>query len=73
MLQEMLGTNKRVRSVADRTRPEMSEVFQLVSSPQRAAEFMQWRPTVTLSEGLRRVIEFVKQHPERYRPFAYAT
>jgi NAD dependent epimerase/dehydratase len=72
MLQEILGIYKPVCSTDDRVRPEKSEVLQLISNPAQAVNLLQWHPAVSLEEGLRRVADFVKCHPECYRASVYA-
>jgi NAD dependent epimerase/dehydratase len=51
----------------ERMRPEQSEVRKLVSDNALARELMGWRPKVTLDEGLRQTIDFVKEHREMFR------
>ncbi|HEY8239170.1 MAG TPA: GDP-mannose 4,6-dehydratase [Candidatus Limnocylindrales bacterium] len=58
---------------AVRVRPEGSEVFELVADAHRAAELTGWRPEVSLRDGLRQAIEFVRNHPDAYDPDRYAT
>ncbi len=50
-----------VVSEAQRMRPRTSEVWQLVSNPQKAREILNWTPQVSLEEGLKRTIQWVKQ------------
>ena len=54
-----------------RVRPEKSEVMRLVASNEKAKELLGWSPQVSLDEGLARTIEFVKAHPDLYRPEEY--
>jgi NAD dependent epimerase/dehydratase len=54
-----------------RLRPEKSEVERLLSDNRRAVERLDWQPRINLTEGLRRTIEWVKAHPDRYRPEQY--
>jgi NAD dependent epimerase/dehydratase len=72
MLQGIVGTNKPVRLADERKRPEKSEVLRLISNPARANEWLGWRPGTQLETGLRRVVEFVQNRPERYRPNVYS-
>jgi NAD dependent epimerase/dehydratase len=55
----------------ERMRPEQSEVRKLVSDNALARELMGWRPKVTLDEGLRQTIDFVKEHREMFRNDGY--
>jgi len=67
----LVRPSARVVSVPERTRPENSEVMNLLSLNDRARDLLGWSPTVSLSEGLRRTIEFVRAHPEMYPTTAY--
>jgi NAD dependent epimerase/dehydratase len=51
----------------ERLRPATSEVMKLVSDNTRARDRMGWSPTVSLDEGLRRTIEFIRKHPLSYQ------
>ena len=51
---------------AQRVRPEGSEVERLLADNTLARELLGWKPMVTLEDGLRRTIEWVKQHREGY-------
>jgi NAD dependent epimerase/dehydratase len=55
----------------ERMRPEQSEVRKLVSDNALARELMGWRPKVTLDDGLRQTIDFVKEHREMFRNDGY--
>lgn len=72
MIQEILGIRKPLKITKSRMRPENSEVFELISNPMRASDLLQWRANITLEQGLRNVIDFVYQNPNRYRPHSYA-
>ena len=54
-----------------RVRPEGSEVERLLADNRLARELLGWEPRVNLEEGLQRTIEWIQQHPERFRPNAY--
>jgi dTDP-glucose 4,6-dehydratase len=54
-----------------RMRPEQSEVRKLVSDNALAREVMNWTPKVTLDEGLRQTIDFVRDHREMFRNDGY--
>lgn len=56
-----------------RMRPANSEVFELVADASKAHERCGWRPQISLSEGLARVIEYVRANLERYDIDWYAT
>lgn len=50
-----------------RVRPAASEVERLFCDNTLAAQRMGWRPTVSLEEGLRRTVEWIEGHQQRYR------
>ena len=63
----------RIEGEDARVRPEGSEVERLLADNRLAHELLGWQPRVTLEEGLHRTIEWIRQHPERYRPGVYIT
>lgn len=54
-----------------RLRPESSEVFRLHGDNRLARELLGWQPQVDLDEGLRRTIEWIARHIDRYDPLHY--
>jgi NAD dependent epimerase/dehydratase len=54
-----------------RLRPSKSEVMRLHADTQRARELLDWEPRVTLDEGIRRTIDWIKANLARYRPDVY--
>lgn len=71
-IQALVGKDSKIIADAERYRPEASEVWHLESDNRRARELLGWQPQVSLEEGLKRTIEFVQTHPERYRAGEYA-
>jgi dTDP-glucose 4,6-dehydratase len=49
-----------------RLRPEKSEVMRLWSDNRKAKQVLGWEPQVPLEEGLRRTIEWIREHLDRY-------
>jgi NAD dependent epimerase/dehydratase len=68
---ELMEVDKPVVQDAERLRPALSEVMKLVSDNTRARDTMGWSPTVSLDDGLRRTIEFVRKHPLFYQTDRY--
>lgn len=54
-----------------RIRPDKSEVMQLICDNSLAADLLDWRPEISLDEGLEQTIRFVHDHPDLYRPEVY--
>lgn len=54
-----------------RIRPGKSEVMALISDNSKAKAGLGWEPRVSLEEGLLRTIDFVRAHPELFRPNEY--
>ena len=70
-LMEIVGRTVPIETEHGRVRPEGSEVMRLVGSAQAACEQLGWHPSVSLEEGLARVVDFLSQHPEHLRPGKY--
>jgi dTDP-glucose 4,6-dehydratase len=67
-----LGRSLRVNAETGRERPVASEVFELVACAEKAAGKLNWRPAVTLEEGIKRTIQWIDRHRDLYRPKAYS-
>lgn len=70
--QTLAGVDRRVTVESARVRPGTSEVMQLVCDATRAHTELGWRPKMTLDDGLRLTIEWIRAYSERYRPGEYA-
>jgi nucleoside-diphosphate-sugar epimerase len=55
----------------ERVRPLHSEVMMLICNNTRAAEILDWRPCVSLEEGLDLTIEWMREHIASYKPWMY--
>jgi NAD dependent epimerase/dehydratase len=67
----LMEVDKPVIQEDERLRPPLSEVMKLVSDNAHARDVMGWSPTVSLDDGLRRTIEFVRTHPTFYQTERY--
>jgi nucleoside-diphosphate-sugar epimerase len=67
----LIGVNKPIVQEEQRMRPALSEVLKLVSDNALAFEKMGWSPQVTLDDGLRQTIEFVKANRNLFRTDGY--
>lgn len=68
----IVGTEIEIRREAARVRPDASEVERLLADTTLARELLHWQPAISLDEGLRRTVEWMREHEERYRAGAYA-
>jgi NAD dependent epimerase/dehydratase len=67
----IVGKRLKIVTEPQRLRPEKSEVLKLHAANQKAKELMGWSPQVSLDEGLRLTIEWIKNHPELFKPDQY--
>jgi dTDP-glucose 4,6-dehydratase len=67
----LMNSKASIAQDQQRMRPERSEVLKLVSDNTLAREAMNWTPRVTLDEGLRHTIEFVRDHRDLFRTDGY--
>ncbi len=65
--------NSDVETVTEsaRVRPRGSEVDRLVCDASKAKRLAGWEPTISLREGLRRSIEWMRSHMSQYKPDQY--
>jgi dTDP-glucose 4,6-dehydratase len=70
-IMEQAGRTLEVRSAAERLRPPKSEVLRLIAQSLRAKERLGWEPEVSLAEGLKETIEWMRSHMDRYRREQY--
>lgn len=63
---EAAGSTATATNVAERERPEKSEVGLLLCDPSKAGRLLGWAPRVPLTEGLRRTAEYLRQNLHRY-------
>jgi NAD dependent epimerase/dehydratase len=68
---DLVGHPLEIDHDVTRVRPANSEVTRLLSSPLRAREAMGWMPRVEIREGLRRTMEDIGEHADRYRTAEY--
>lgn len=67
----LTGREVPVVTDAERVRPETSEVLRLRSDNRLARDLIGWAPQVSLDEGLRLTIEWVRAHLDRFDPDRY--
>jgi NAD dependent epimerase/dehydratase len=64
---EVVGSDAKIVSVAERTRPENSEVDLLLCDASRAHELLGWAPQISLDDGLRHTADYLRSHLKRYK------
>ncbi|HEX5836386.1 MAG TPA: GDP-mannose 4,6-dehydratase, partial [Anaerolineales bacterium] len=67
----IVGRPVEIEADPERMRPEASEVMRLLSNNSLAALRLDWRPRVSLNDGLAETIEWVRGHLEMYRVGEY--
>jgi NAD dependent epimerase/dehydratase len=65
------GQRAHIVSKAERERPPVSEVRQLLSSPAAAKKLLGWAPTVSLEDGVRLTADWVKRNLASFDVGAY--
>ncbi len=69
---EITGAELVVEDDEQRMRPAKSEVSRLLSDSSKAERLAGWRAEVSLDDGLRRTVEWIREHIDLYRPKEYA-
>jgi dTDP-glucose 4,6-dehydratase len=72
MIISLTGSAATIESEAVRLRPEKSEVERLLAENKLAREILGWEPAVSLEDGLKETIEWLRGNLHRYRPDSYA-
>ena len=67
----LMGVSLPLKSTEERVRPAASEVRALICDNTKARRTCGWEPQWSLEQGLRETIDFVKKHPELYKPDNY--
>lgn len=68
---DLIGRPVTIERDEGRERPEGSEVERLLADASLAQRLLGWEPQVSLEEGLRLTIEWVREHLHGYRPGVY--
>ena len=65
------GKTIEVEGEDSRVRPAGSEVDRLLADNSQAKRVLNWEPSVTLDEGLKRTFEWIREHLSEYRTGSY--
>ena len=71
LIANLMGRKVEVQVDAERERPKNSEVERLVANATLARETIGWEPKVSLEEGLRKTIDFIRAHADLKKPRIY--
>lgn len=71
MIAGVLGKSIQLDRAVDRMRPIASEVERLLADHATARTLLGWEPLISLEEGLRITIEWMREHLDAYRPGVY--
>jgi dTDP-glucose 4,6-dehydratase len=63
---DIVDSHAEIVSDADRVRPANSEVELLLCNPERAGRLLGWAPQVSLTEGLQRTADYLRDHLGQY-------
>ena len=66
-----LGSSASIVSVDERVRPPEAEVVRLVADASKARRLLDWEPETPFDEGLRRTLDWVREHIGAYKPAVY--
>lgn len=71
MIGNIIGRPLSVVQEAERMRPQKSEVVRLISDNRKAMNALGWKPEVSLEQGLAQTVEWIRAHPDFFRPGVY--
>lgn len=72
LIASLVGSDVEMHTEEQRVRPANSEVERLLADNSLAARLLGWESKVSLEEGLRLTIDWMRNHMQKYRPDVYA-
>ena len=70
-ISSILGRKLKIDRDCARVRPEKSEVVRLLADNKKAKKLLGWEPEISIEEGLRKAIEWIKEHGRHYKTEVY--
>ena len=70
---EIVGREIDIVAEEERTRPESSEVDRLLADNSMAREVLGWEPSVSLEDGLKNTVDWIRDNMDEFQPGIYAT
>jgi len=67
----LIGKKCEIVTDEQRVRPEGSEVMQLLADNTKAGKLLGWKPEVTLDDGLKATIEYIRDNTARFKADIY--
>ena len=71
LIADLVGTPITIESEDQRMRPARSEVDRLLADNSLARRLVAWEPKVSLEDGLRDTIAWIRRQPQKSRPDVY--
>jgi NAD dependent epimerase/dehydratase len=71
MLMKIVGKDVPIATRDERKRPPASEVERLLADPGKARQLLGWESQVTLEDGLRQTVDWIRAHRDGFRPGEY--
>lgn len=67
----LMNKDVKIKFDESRVRPSKSEVERLWADNRKAKKLINWEPKVSLDEGLKKTIEWISKHIDKYKPNIY--
>ena len=71
LISTLVDTKGVIKVEEQRVRPQGSEVDRLLADNTEAKARLGWKPSISLEQGLRLTVEWMREHLHAYRPDAY--